>query len=210
MTVSTEGFGEVIRTALRAAEAPMSLDDIARGYVGTVNPSELSAIRRGLSTIMRQRVEAGEVVRHHNPDGVLRYSLNLEHRGRGRNSGATKSAPAAQPKTPAEPAAAPAAGSAAAQTPGGEWKTSTVSATAEPGATHMQITVPPAQPPKFKPLERTQDEHDFVQRLVDLCTGLEDLIGEACDARLDHEFIKALIVSQGAAHRALRISGRPE
>ncbi len=201
MTVSTEGFAEVIRTALRAADAPISLDDIARGYVGTVNASELSAIRRGLSTIIRQRVEAGEVIRHHNPEGVLRYSLNLEHRGRGRNSRGDKS----QPK----PTAAVATTAAAAPT-AGEWQTTKVTATAEPGATHAHVSIPAAQASKFKPVEPAQDERDLVQRLVDLCTGLEDLIGDACDARLDHEFIKALIVSQGAAHRALRISGRPE
>ncbi|MCH2092690.1 MAG: hypothetical protein MK141_14095 [Pseudoxanthomonas sp.] len=206
MTISTEGFGEVIRTALRAAEAPMSLDDIARGYVGTVNASELSAIRRGLSTIMRQRVEAGEVVRHHNPDGVLRYSLNLEHRGRGRNSRAAKAAPVPAAKVDAV-LAPPPAETPARQASQVVEQQATATTT---GQVPARAAAPTVAPPKFKPVAPTPEERDFVQRLVGLCTGLEDLIGDACDARLDHEFIKALIVSQGAAHRALRISGRPE
>lgn len=41
-------------------------------------------------------------------------------------------------------------------------------------------------------------------RLAVIAQDLEDAVGDACDARIDHQALKALVVASGAAHRALR------
>lgn len=45
------------------------------------------------------------------------------------------------------------------------------------------------------------------ERLTAITQDIEDALGDACDAQLPHDLIKALVVANGAAHRAARLLG---
>ncbi len=51
------------------------------------------------------------------------------------------------------------------------------------------------------------DPMNMRQRLAAICTDIEDALGDACDARLDHSLIKSLVVANGAIARTARLLG---
>ena len=64
--------------------------------------------------------------------------------------------------------------------------------------------------PPMDPVHYAADAHELRaplglrDRVEAIASDIEDAIGDACDARLAHELIKALTVANGATQRALR------
>lgn len=74
-----------------------------------------------------------------------------------------------------------------------------------------------AYPPHAAPLPETAAAADpatrfrapcgLRDRLAAIVTDLEDAIGDACDAQAPHDLIKALVLANGSANRAMRVLG---
>ena len=62
---------------------------------------------------------------------------------------------------------------------------------------------PPIDPPQ-EVVDRIVRPSGLLDRIEVILTDLEDLVGDACDLRLDHETIKAIVLSQAALQRAAR------
>lgn len=80
---------------------------------------------------------------------------------------------------------------------------------ASPGgaeASPMPLAAGPA-PVAGSTTQRAQVPHNLADRLAAILVDIEDALGDACDAQLPHELIKALVVANGAAHRAARLLG---
>lgn len=202
--MSTEGYADIIRVALQASDGQLTLDQIIAEAVGPVD-------RKGMSTILRQRVVAGEIIRHHNPTGVLTYSLNPEHKLRvATRPGAIRPAPikrstvpvvvkpAPMPATPATPPASrapePKAAAADAPPPAAAQNAAPAAsaATRSPDLLEVIERMPPVA-----------DRFALRDRLYAIAQDVQDALDDACAAELPHSLIRHLVAANGAAHRAL-------
>ena len=171
MSISQE-----IRRVLLDAEEPLSVSQIREA---------LTVECQNLPSALRERVLAGEFVRHHSTAG-LRYSLNPEWSPKKRGApphGAKANPPSAKTaKVPAKPLALSPQDDV--QTPFPE----VASAYHAPAATSPAIA--------------KRSDFDLRRRLDAIGADLADAIADACDAEHPHGLIKALVVSREAVVRA--------
>jgi hypothetical protein len=163
-----------IRRVLAESDTPLSVGEIR---------ARLTVECQNLPSALRERVLAGEMIRHHSTAG-LRYSLNPDWcpKKKGAPPKLAKSANVAPPPEKAPPAS-------------GEF-----AVLADAGrATEAEIDAFNARPPVVTPKPSDFDLH---RRLDAIGTDLADAIADACDAEHPHGLIKALVVSREAVARA--------
>lgn len=218
---STPNRTDIVRKILADAEDSMTAAEVREAMKKAGHPF----IAGDAAWVLRQRRDAGEFICN-TVDGEKRYTLNPEfvQKKGGRPPGV---APANSPARRA-PASilAPALGVApVAALPFSESRDELLAianmvqpmSEAEIRATAdawEQALVPLAgvrSLDEMQPLPATaagpRNPMAMRERLAAIANDIEDALGDACDARLDHGLIKALVVANGAVQRGARALG---
>lgn len=200
--MKTAGYGDAIRGALRGAKSPpLSAEEIAR----LLTESGMSVDMPSLHYSLGRRARAKELLRHHDPRGILTYSLNPAYKPSPAIvlAGEPAPAPTLPPMLPAVRAAIRAdrklrnartdAAAAAA-----------LVARAAPSTEPAQLVATPTERAIYDAAARDAAPPVFglASRCHAVATDIEDLIGDACDRELPHTAIKALVTAQCAISRA--------